>query len=75
MGVKASHITSNSTIDLTYPLFAKGIHQWPGNSRHKGASNAEKHPFDDVIMSYHSLGQCNSKTKQNHEHDYSIFFA
>ena len=30
--------------------FVRGIHRWPVNSPHKGASNAEMFPLNDVIM-------------------------
>ena len=30
--------------------FARGIHQWPVNSRHKGPVTQKMFPFDDVIM-------------------------
>ena len=31
--------------------FVRGIHQWPGNSPHKGPVTRKIVPFDDVIMS------------------------
>ena len=30
--------------------FARGIHQWPVNSQHKGSVARKRFPFDDVIM-------------------------
>ena len=64
MGAMSSQITSLTIVYSTVysdadqrrhqssaPLaFARGIHRWPVNSRHKGPVTRKKFPFDDVIM-------------------------
>ena len=39
--------------------FVWGIHRWPVNSPHKGPVTRKMFPFDDVIMSWKAIEECN----------------
>ena len=43
----------------------RGIHRWPVNSPHKGPVTRKMFPFDDVLMKYENIVDCDCSGKEH----------